>query len=165
MAPGPKPKPAALKKLSPRSHHKQNLDAPKPARLNSVPPAPTWLGPGARAQWKLLARQLHDLGVLTSIDLDALERYCVIYERWRLAEKTVKKQGVIIETPNGYPMQNPWLAVSNKSQGQLQTLAAEFGLTPSSRIRVKAEPLSESESQKLEEELFGQSVKVTKGKK
>lgn len=162
MVPGPKPKPAAIRKLMSRSHHSQNKDAPTPHRPARVPPAPKWMGLGARAEWKLLARQLHELGVLTNIDLDALARYCVIYERWRLAEKTVKKMGVITKTPNGYLAQNAWLAVANKSQSQLQTLAAEFGLTPSSRVRVKTMPLSEDQSQQLENELFGKPVKVVR---
>ncbi|MGD0535901.1 MAG: phage terminase small subunit P27 family [Methanoregula sp.] len=162
MIPGPKPKPAAVRNLAGRSHHKQNTEEPQPARLRRVPPAPRWLGEEARAKWKELAGQLYELGVLTAVDQDALARYCLVWGRFRKAERHVRKEGEITKTPNGYPQQSPWLAIINKCLGQLASLGAEFGLSPSSRTRVKGNPSEEED--KLEQELFGPKVKVTKRK-
>ncbi len=161
MISGPKPKPTAIKKLGPRSHHSKNVDEPQPSRLVRVPQAPRWLGSDARAVFKEMARDLCALGVLTKVDLDALTRYCVVYERWRAAEKQLKKQGEIIKSPNGYLIQNPYLAIANKCLKQLDSLGAEFGLSPSSRTRVAIAPTVD-ERNKLEEELFGKPVQVTR---
>jgi P27 family predicted phage terminase small subunit len=158
MISGPKPKPAALKKLTGRSHHKQNPDEPKPERPSAVPPAPRWLGPVAKGLWRKMAKDLWELGVLTEIDLDALARYCVCWERWRKAERIIKEQGEIVKTPNGYSAQNPYLAIANKCLKQLDSLGAEFGCTPSTRTRVSVVPTHKLNA--LEESLFGKPVRV-----
>jgi len=159
MISGPKPKPTALKKLSGRSHHKQNKKEPSPLRLTSVPPAPRWLGIIARAKWKELAKDLCALGLLTKIDQDALARFCVVYQRWREAEEKIKEEGEVITTQTGYPIQSPWLMIANKCVLQLNAIGSEFGLSPSSRTRVEIAP-PHDEQDKLEQELFGRPVRV-----
>jgi P27 family predicted phage terminase small subunit len=114
----------------------------------------------AKKKWQKLAAQLHRMGVLTEVDQDALARYCKVYQRWLKAEKEIAKHGEVLTTTKGNYVQNPWLAIANRSLAQLNSLAAEFGITPSSRTRVKAEPPEEEE--KLEKVLFGPKVKVQK---
>jgi len=163
MISGPKPKPTAIKKLSSRSHHKQTDDEPKPESLSRVPRAPDWLGTVAKARWKELTKELYALNVLTAVDLDALARYCVIYERWKKAESMLEEQGELTKSPNGYVGQNPYLAIANRCLKQLQSLGAEFGLTPSTRTRVTTvQSPEESGMAKLEDELFGKPVKVSR---
>jgi P27 family predicted phage terminase small subunit len=86
----------------------------------------------------------------------------LIWGRFRDAERHVSREGEITKTPNGYRQQNPWLAIAVKCVSQLNGLASEFGITPSSRTRVRANPPEEEEG--LERELFGPRVKVTKRK-
>jgi phage terminase small subunit len=50
--------------------------------------------------------------------------------------------------------------VANRCNEQLNALASEFGLTPSSRTRVKAELPPEEEA--LEKKLFGPKTRVVK---
>lgn len=163
MISGPKPKPTALKRLGPKSHHVQNNDEPLPEHLSRVPPPPNWMGKEARAEWKELAGQLYESGVLTRVDLDALAHFCLIFGRWRNAERHISKEGEITTTPNGYPQQNPWLAIANKCIGQMASIGSEFGLSPSARTRVKANP--PAEENKLERELFGSRIKVSRSKR
>ncbi len=166
MTQGRRPKPTAIKELEGNPGKRAlNKSEPKPNRLTRAPVCPQFLKGLARTQWNKMAPQLARLGVLTNIDLDALARYCTLYQRWRDAEREVARLGVIIRTTNGNLVQNPHLNVANRCNEQLNSLAAEFGLTPSSRSKVHAEPPDERDQKGLEKDLFGPKVRVIKGKK
>ena len=36
----------------------------------------------------------------------------------------------MVKSPNGFPMQSPYLAVANKSMEQMRGLLTEFGMSP-----------------------------------
>ncbi len=55
--------------------------------------------------------------------------------------------GVMVKSPNGFPMQSPFLAVANKAMEQMRALLAEFGMSPSSRTRVHATPQADEEDE------------------
>ena len=161
MPRGSKPLPTATKELSGNPGHRAlNKAEPQPERGSRVPAPPDYLTGEAVKKWRKLAGQLHRTGVLTDVDHDSLARYCVQYQRWIKAEKALAKDGEVVKTTKGNYVQNPWLAISNRSLAQLNQLAAEFGITPSSRTRVKANPPEEEE--KLEKELFGPKTKIIK---
>jgi P27 family predicted phage terminase small subunit len=85
--------------------------------------------------------------------------YCVIFVRWKKAERMVREKGEIIKTAAGNIIQNPYLSIANRALDQLNKLGAEFGMTPSSRSRVKVEALDPDHE--LEQMLFGgRAVKV-----
>ena len=153
--------PTAVKELNGNPGHRTlNKSEPQPPRSSRVPAPPEHLTGEAKKKWQKLAGQLHRMGVLTEVDQDALARYCVTYQRWIRAEKELAKNGDILKTTKGNYVQSPWLAVSNRSLMLLNSLASEFGITPSSRTRVKANPPEEEE--KLEKELFGPKARVVK---
>ena len=78
-------------------------------------------------------------GLLTDLDMDALALYCVAYSRHKDAEDQLRKFGMLQLAPgSGYPMQSPYLAISNKAMEQMMKIHAEFGMSPSSRTRVKS---------------------------
>ena len=62
-----------------------------------------------------------------------------MYSRWINAEQKIRKttDGDISETPNGYQQQSVWLQIVNNSIKQMQSLSAEFGLTPATRARMR----------------------------
>ncbi len=100
-----------------------------------------------------MTRILKNLGLLTKIDHAMFEAYCRTYSDWvRFSQKaynspvvmvggkkkkTAGKNEVIIE--KGYPMINPFLSLAQKALKDLRAIATEFGLTPSSRSRIRAE--------------------------
>lgn len=126
-----------------------------------MPRPPENLSDDEKAKWKAIVRELHPLGLVTTIDKDALSMYCVIFVRWQKAERMVRDKGEIIKTAAGNIIQNPYLSIANRALDQLNKLGAEFGMTPSSRSRVKVEaPDAEHE---LEQMLFGNKVTVSNG--
>ena len=76
------------------------------------------------------------LGLLTRIDRAALALYCEAWGRWVEAEEALRKYGVMIKAPSGYPVQSPYLAIANRAMDQMAKLLVEFGMSPSSRSRV-----------------------------
>jgi P27 family predicted phage terminase small subunit len=94
-----------------------------------------------KAEWKRLARQLHQLGVLTELDRSALAAYCQAYGRWVEAERKLRETPPLLKTPAGYVQPSPWLAISNKSVELMHKFATELGLSPASRSRVTTKPL------------------------
>lgn len=145
---GRKPKPVELRVLHGTAARMAAAAVPKPRR--KLPRCPDYLTGEAAACWKRTAGELYDAGLLTVIDRDALALYCTVFARWREAEAMVAKKGLVVVTNvkrddegnvigGGNYIQNPWLAVANKALEQMCKLEAEFGMTPSSRTRVKAD--------------------------
>jgi len=155
---GRKPKPTAVKLLS-GNPGKRAINHSEPRPKIELPPAPEHLGDDEKSKWMAVVKELHPLGLVTTVDKDALAMYCVIYVRWMKAERMVREKGEIIKTAAGNIIQNPYLAIANRALDQLNKLGAEFGMTPSSRSRVKVDlPTPESE---LEEMLFGRNIRVS----
>lgn len=125
-----------------------------------MPKPPEHLSDAEKEKWKSVVRELHPLGLVTTIDKDALAMYCTIYVRWVKAERMVREKGEIIKTAAGNIIQNPYLSIANRALDQLNKLGAEFGMTPSSRSRVKTDMLDPD--QELERMLFGQRVTVSR---
>jgi P27 family predicted phage terminase small subunit len=154
---GRKPKPTAIKLLE-GNPGKRALNHAEPKPRVVLPRPPEHLSDEEKVQWKLKVKELYPLGLITTIDTDALAMYCVIFVRWLKAEKMVREKGEIIKTAAGNIIQNPYLSIANRALEQLNKLGAEFGMTPSSRSRVKAD-LADPD-QELERMLFGTRVRV-----
>lgn len=139
---GPPPTPTALKIA--RGNTRTSAGEPKPRRVAPKPPA--HLSAEAAEQWPRLVRLLMPLGVLTEADGDALAAYCAAYARWADAERHLTEDGVIVKSPTGYPIQNPYLAVANKALEQMDRYLSKFGMTPADRTRVRVEAAGEAKS-------------------
>ena len=60
------------------------------------------------------------------------------WSRWVHAEKQVQKHGAVVLSPNKqFPMKSPYLSVADQAMEQMRKLMVEFGLTPSSRSRIR----------------------------
>jgi P27 family predicted phage terminase small subunit len=136
---GRKPKPTELKLVS-GNPGKRKIE-PRADSLGGVPKAPRFLSREARAEWNRLTADLAAMGVLGRENRATLAIYCQNWARMVAAEMHVNEHGPIVPAPRtGVPMHNPHLAVANRAAGIVAKLAAEFGLTPSSRTRVGAAP-------------------------
>ncbi len=153
---GRKPKPTALKVLAGNpGKRKLNDREPKPRAV--IPKCPKILQGEARSEWRRIAKKLHALGLLTEIDGAALTTYCLTWARLVDAEEKLRQHGTIIISPNGFPVQSPYLSIATKATEQLVRVLVEFGMTPSSRARVQV-PQAPAAAQDPElERFFGAS--------
>ncbi len=134
---GRKPKPTLYKELAGNPGHR-SLNDREPIPPSELPECPKHLQDEARAEWFRICGALDTMGLLTSADHALLEAYCVTYARWLDAEAKLKEFGTIVKSPNkGFPMTSPYLHVANSALEQLRKLAVEFGLSPSSRSRIR----------------------------
>ena len=139
---GRRPKPTGMKLLAGNPGRRPlNKREPKPKR--SVPHCPKQLSAAAKREWQRIAKELAKLGLLSRIDRAALAAYCQAWGRWIEAEDKLKKHGVIVKSPNGFPVQSPYLNVANQAMKQMTRMVVEFGMTPSSRSGVQALPPAE----------------------
>lgn len=119
---------------------------PLPKAEAVVPPAtdltpPAWLSERARTYWGEIAPMMAECGLLTNVDKTAFEGLCDAYARWREASEMLAKTPLIVKAPtSGYLMPNPMISIANQAFGQLRTMLGEFGMTPSARSRVNANP-------------------------
>jgi P27 family predicted phage terminase small subunit len=101
-----------------------------------VPLPPEDLGADEIDVFVAMARKLAGMRVMTDADVDAV----VIYSRnWidaKKARRHVEELGLVVKSPSGYPIMNPFLAIARKAEDRCIRILTEFGMTPSSRNRV-----------------------------
>ena len=105
-----------------------------------VPECPAWLPDRAKEEWRRVAPALHAAGLLTGLDVSALEGYCACYAKWREAEQRLAEEGLTILTPNGCTQVHPCQGVANQTQKLLISWVKAFGLSPDSRGRMELPP-------------------------
>jgi P27 family predicted phage terminase small subunit len=96
---------------------------------------PPELPPLARQEWNRIVGELTALGILSRFDRGPLAVYCGAYFLWAEAMDALQKYGTMIKSPNGYPVQSPYLATLNRQAEGMMRLAGEFGFTPAARSR------------------------------
>ncbi len=130
----PETKPKGLKEITSSQHNlPPETKETKPSRILECPPE---LGPVARQEWDRIVGELTSLGVLSSFDRGPLAAYCTAFALWIDAMEMVQKHGAMIKSPNGFPMQSPYLSHLNKQAEIMTRIASEFGFTPASRSRI-----------------------------
>ena len=133
---GRKPTPTALKLLRNNPGRRPlNAHEPKPPTARSSSP-PAWLTGAAATEWRRRAPELTRLGLLTTIDRDALAADRQIFARWREAEAAIKKSGPVLKGRDGGPVKSPFVTIADRALAQLLRYQEQFGMTPSARSRV-----------------------------
>jgi len=143
---GRKPKPTERKRLEGNPGRRRlNASEPEPpAPVVAFDEPPPELAEHAIAadEWRRLAPMLRKARQITDADRSALVALCVEWQRYLDATRHVKRVGMVVKTPSGYPMTNPYLSIARASLIACGRLWSELGLTPSSRSRVQTtEPL------------------------
>lgn len=135
MRPGPKPIPTSLKKLN-GNPGKRPLNDDEPQPEIGAPEPPEFLTEAALEEWNRLIPELVELGLVSQLSRATIAAYCQAYGRWKEAEAHLAVEPYVLIGEKGGSYQNPWLAIANKAMEQMQKIAAEFGMTPSSQSRV-----------------------------
>lgn len=141
---GRKAKPTELKRLD-GNPGKRPLNTSEPAPAVKRPPCPKHLEGEARKEWNRMVRLLVQLRLLTEIDRAALAGYCQAWGRWVEAEGMIRTEGMTIETAKGNLIQSPYVGIANQAMKQMRAFLIEFGMTPSSRTRVRTTPMDEGD--------------------
>jgi P27 family predicted phage terminase small subunit len=138
---GPKPKPTVQRRLAGNPGKRPyNLEEPIPPAAGvdfDVPPVELVGNAAAGKEWGRLAPILRVTRHVTEADRNALVSMCLEWSRYLECVEAVKVKGLIIASPNGYPMPNPYLGIGNTALANCRALWPELGLTPSGRSRVK----------------------------
>ena len=135
---GAKPKPTKLKVVQ-GNPGKRPLNKDEPEPDVQIPICPEHIQGEGRKEWNRICLELKKLGLITEIDRAAISVYCQAWDRWVEAEDMVRKHGTIVKVgDNNHPMQSPYLSVANTAMKTMMSTLVEFGMTPSSRTRVKA---------------------------
>ena len=112
-------------------------EEPKPPVV--IPSCPKHVQGEARKEWRRITKELALLELIAKLDRAAVAAYCVQWARWVEAENKLMAEPTIFKTPTGYPIQSPWLAISNKALELMHKYLTEFGLTAASRTRLKVD--------------------------
>ena len=123
---GNRPKPTKLRLIEGNRGHRPIPNSPQPSSMKKLPSAPRHLDKIAKREWHIRGKELFKLGLITIIDLPALEALCEWYSEWRQAKTfTAKKEAA----------------------HQMRMFMMEFGMTPSSRARVNVERIRDTKSE------------------
>ena len=132
---GPRPTPRRLKVL-------RGTDRADRGSQNEPDPpigakCPKWLPREAKREWRRLAPWLESQGLLTQADQAAFAGYCAAYARWHRFERLANKESPEVAIGQGFAN------AATKALHQLTQLLARFGLSPSDRTQVVANPRGE----------------------
>jgi P27 family predicted phage terminase small subunit len=111
----------------------------------TIPDPPEFLSELAREEWKRIAPELEQLGLIAEVYMASLAAYCVAFADWARARAAIERLhaeapdelgGYVQMTASGYQQITARLVVANQAEQRMLKFAQEFGLTPSSRTRV-----------------------------
>jgi P27 family predicted phage terminase small subunit len=115
----------------------------------------------ALAEWNRITHELAAKNVITTVDQAILALYCQAYAQWAYHSEQLEQEEHFLNTPKGYRYINPRIGLINTLGEKLAKYAAELGITPSSRSRIKvtaAPPAPRDKKRALAETLFGAKV-------
>lgn len=95
--------------------------------LTKAPPAPRWMTGEARIEWKRIIPRLIADRIVTNADMGGIEELCIARGRVREIELMFRDSGSLDKVLFG---------MQNRAMQTARQLAAEYGLSPTSRARV-----------------------------
>ena len=137
MAKGPARK-ATVIKLITGNPGRRPLNKQEAQPSVAVPGPPELLKDEALHEWKRITPLLQEVGLIAKLDRALIAAYCKAWARWVECERMLETTGLIVKSPNGYPMYSPYLAAANKALDQLRMMSEQIGLSASGRSRIKA---------------------------
>lgn len=143
MAGGRPRKPDAVKKMNGTLQPcRANGEISALVPLTDVKP-PSWLTSTGKRIFKEKARQLISIGILTSLDIDALAMYSNSYAEAINSITEIEKSGRMATTYNdegviiGFTA-NPFYKIYNDNLKVINQIGAQFGFSPTTRASLAA---------------------------
>jgi len=110
--------------------------------LTKSPPVPKYFNAYAKAEWKRVMPRLIEDRIITKADLGGIEDFCVARGRVREIEDLFRVAG-------GAP-DKVLFGMQNRAMQTARQLAAEYGLSPTSRARVQGQTDDEEDDNPLD---------------
>ena len=134
---GPKPTPRNLRIVK-GSDRPSRMNDEEPVVPVSIPDPPDTLSQDEQNVFMEYARKLAKMRVMTEADVGALVIFSRCWIEAQDAHEKVRRLGAIVQAPKSKSlMHNPYWTVRNKAEEKALKILTEFGMTPSSRTRVK----------------------------
>jgi P27 family predicted phage terminase small subunit len=126
---GRKPSPLSIHRLE------ETFDAePIASPAAGVPTdAPNHLDEIAQAEW----HRVTALGTWSAADRATVATHCAAYSHLVEAERELQQHGKVVTMPSGAQRPSPWLTIFKDSAAIVQRCAAELGLSPVARTRLR----------------------------
>jgi len=129
---GRKRKPSIVRKLEGRRSHARPLT--EDVRGLGAPTCPVHFSPEQRRLWASVTASM-PAGVYTKADSGLLESYCLAWGLVREASRLIEATGLMVRSERG-PVKNPLVSMRRAAQAELRGIAAELGLSPTSRAKL-----------------------------
>lgn len=158
----PVPQPAKLRVLKGNGVDKDVAGRrvrPQPMAVPQVPVMPDWLPQRAAEMWQRVTPELKRLQLVSSLDLAALEGFCVAYARWRDAQDMLAQDGLTQVGQKGEVVRHPCTTIAKQFAEEMRYLAVQLGLTPAARLRMTLPEVTDDE----EEAVFGRAPARRRG--
>lgn len=110
--------------------------------LTKTPSVPKYFNSYAKAEWKRVMPRLIEDRIITKADLGGIEDFCVARGRIREIEDLFRAAG-------GAPCK-VLFGMQNRAMQTARQLAAEYGLSPTSRARVQGQNDDEADDNPLD---------------
>jgi len=135
---GRKPIPDALKVIRSPTPRKDRMNPDKP-EYSDLLQVPQHFDKERKDAWFEIVPQLIEVGVAQTVDVQALEMLVEKWVEWRGAQDKLNSTGLVTKAPSGYPMMNPYYTITIQLGKEIRSLLSEFGMTPASRQKIRAE--------------------------
>ena len=137
--PSPRPMPTNLKVLHGTAQPCLiNDKEPSPKKLRTIRP-PSYLTKEEKQCWKKTIVDLQAAGIVTTIDVTSLAAYCRAWVGYQKESGIVEEKGSVVQGSKKTPVLSPHFKAANEYFKRLLQLWREFGMTPSSRSKIRAE--------------------------
>ena len=115
---------------------------PPAASAEDMREPPAELGEFGAEHWRELAPRLIEAGILTDLDWPVFLQLCEAWQQWQENGRQVARTGGPIirgKDPNNPAswQWNPYVHLEERGRKAYHRLATEFGMTPSSRTKVR----------------------------
>lgn len=133
------PKPSAKKRMEGTDRaDRRNGNEPEPDLLADISP-PSHLAPECAAVWRQVAPLLRRIGVLTVVDVIALEMLCDAVADYRKT-RALRGDDFVVASAKGNDMLNQLHVAMAMSSKRAESFMARFGMDPVSRSRLMVDP-------------------------
>lgn len=109
--------------------------------LTKAPAAPSYLSKYSRAEWSRIMPRLIEDRIITRADLGGIEELCICRGVIREIEEHRSNSGASIDPK--------LFGVQNRAMQTARQIAAEFGLSPTSRTRIGSAPREDDDTNPL----------------